>query len=85
MLFDFATIISYVSQFSPLKRGPHLHGNSCWVGPVQTGDVLIGFIGNEKCSMLKLSKLTLFLFSFILGLNNAGFAQLIQKGTSNPQ
>ena len=30
--------------------------------------------------MLKLSKLTLFLFSFILGLNSAGFAQLIQKG-----
>ena len=30
--------------------------------------------------MLKLSKLTLLLFSIILGLNSPGFAQLIQKG-----
>ena len=34
----------------------------------------------KKCSMLKLSKLTLLLFSIILGLNSSGFAQIIQKG-----
>ena len=49
MLFDFATIISYVSQFFTLKKGDLIYtGTPAGVGPVQTGDVLIGFIGNEK-------------------------------------
>jgi len=49
MLFDFATIISYVSQFFTLKKGDLIYtGTPAGVGPVQPGDVLIGFIGNEK-------------------------------------
>jgi len=49
MIFDFATIISYVSQFFMLKKGDLIYtGTPSGVGPVQTGDQLIGFIGNEK-------------------------------------
>jgi 2-keto-4-pentenoate hydratase/2-oxohepta-3-ene-1,7-dioic acid hydratase in catechol pathway len=49
MLFDFATIISYVSQVFTLKKGDLIYtGTPAGVGPVQTGDQLIGFIGNEK-------------------------------------
>jgi acylpyruvate hydrolase len=49
MLFDFATIISYVSQFFTLKKGDLIYtGTPAGVGPVETGDQLIGFIGNEK-------------------------------------
>ncbi len=49
MLFDFATIISYVSQFFTLKKGDLIYtGTPAGVGPVQKGDELIGFIGNEK-------------------------------------
>ena len=49
MLFDFATIISYLSQFFTLKKGDLIYtGTPAGVGPVQTGDQLIGFIGNEK-------------------------------------
>ncbi|MEY3643902.1 MAG: hypothetical protein RLZZ207_596, partial [Bacteroidota bacterium] len=49
MLFDFATIIAYVSQFFTLKKGDLIYtGTPAGVGPVQTGDQLIGFIGNEK-------------------------------------
>ena len=47
MLFDFATIISYVSQFFTLKKGDLIYtGTPAGVGPVHTGDQLIGFIGN---------------------------------------
>jgi len=49
LLFDFATIISYVSQFFTLKKGDLIYtGTPAGVGPVQIGDQLIGFIGNEK-------------------------------------
>ena len=49
MLFDFATIISYVSQFFTLKKGDLIYtGTPAGVGPVQTSDLLIGYIGNEK-------------------------------------
>ena len=49
MLFDFATIISYVSHFFTLKKGDLIYtGTPAGVGPVQTGDQLIGFIGNQK-------------------------------------
>jgi acylpyruvate hydrolase len=49
MLFDFATIISYVSQFFTLKKGDLIYtGTPAGVGPVQTGDRLTGFIGTEK-------------------------------------
>lgn len=49
MLFDFATIISYVSQFFTLKKGDLIYtGTPAGVGPVKIGDHLTGFIGNEK-------------------------------------
>ena len=49
MLFDFATIIAYVSQFFTLKKGDLIYtGTPAGVGPVQVGDQLQGFIGNEK-------------------------------------
>jgi 2-keto-4-pentenoate hydratase/2-oxohepta-3-ene-1,7-dioic acid hydratase in catechol pathway len=49
MLFDFATIISHVSQFFTLKKGDLIYtGTPAGVGPVHKGDQLIGFIGNEK-------------------------------------
>ncbi|WP_339869472.1 fumarylacetoacetate hydrolase family protein [uncultured Algoriphagus sp.] len=49
MLFDFGTIIEYVSQFFMLKTGDLLYtGTPAGVGPVQIGDRLEGFIGTEK-------------------------------------
>ncbi|MBM3167755.1 MAG: fumarylacetoacetate hydrolase family protein [Bacteroidetes bacterium] len=49
MLFDFATIISYVSQYFTLKKGDLIYtGTPAGVGPVQVGDQLIGFMENEK-------------------------------------
>ncbi len=49
MLFDFDTIISYVSQFFTLKKGDLIYtGTPAGVGPVQKGDQLVGFIGNER-------------------------------------
>jgi 2-keto-4-pentenoate hydratase/2-oxohepta-3-ene-1,7-dioic acid hydratase in catechol pathway len=49
MLFDFATIVSYVSQFFTLKKGDLIYtGTPAGVGPVQKGDQLVGFIGKEK-------------------------------------
>lgn len=49
MLFDFATIISYVSQFFTLKKGDLIYtGTPAGVGPVKMGDRLVGFIGTEK-------------------------------------
>jgi len=49
MLFDFATIISYLSQYITLKKSDLIYtGTPAGVGPVQKGDQLAGFIGNEK-------------------------------------
>lgn len=49
MLFDFGTIIEYVSQFFMLKKGDLIYtGTPAGVGPVQIGDRLEGFIGTEK-------------------------------------
>ena len=49
MLFDFATIIAYVSQFFTLKKGDLIYtGTPAGVGPVQKGDHLTGFLGTEK-------------------------------------
>lgn len=49
MFFDFATIISYVSQFFTLKKGDLIYtGTPAGVGPVKMGDRLVGFIGTEK-------------------------------------
>lgn len=49
MLFDFATIISYISQFFTLKKGDLIYtGTPAGVGPVKVGDHLTGFIGTEE-------------------------------------
>ncbi|MFC3414357.1 fumarylacetoacetate hydrolase family protein [Algoriphagus hitonicola] len=49
MLFDFGTIIEYVSQFFTLKKGDLIYtGTPAGVGPVQIGDRLEGFIGTQK-------------------------------------
>ncbi len=49
MLFDFGTIIAYVSQFFTLKKGDLIYtGTPAGVGPVKVGDRLEGFIGTQK-------------------------------------
>jgi len=49
MLFDFGTIIAYVSQFFTLKKGDLIYtGTPAGVGPVSVGDRLEGFIGSQK-------------------------------------
>lgn len=49
MLFDFETIIEYISQYFTLKKGDLIYtGTPAGVGPVQIGDKLEGFIGTEK-------------------------------------
>jgi 2-keto-4-pentenoate hydratase/2-oxohepta-3-ene-1,7-dioic acid hydratase in catechol pathway len=54
MIFDFATIISHVSQYFTLQPGDLIFtGTPAGVGPVAKGDVLEGFIGNEKMFTLQ--------------------------------
>lgn len=49
MLFDFGTIIEYVSQFFTLKKGDLIYtGTPAGVGPVQVGDHLEGYIQDQK-------------------------------------
>jgi 2-keto-4-pentenoate hydratase/2-oxohepta-3-ene-1,7-dioic acid hydratase in catechol pathway len=49
MIFSFARIISYVSQFMTLKTGDIIFsGTPSGVGPVKIGDRLQGYLGEEK-------------------------------------
>ncbi|MGE5383620.1 MAG: fumarylacetoacetate hydrolase family protein [Omnitrophica WOR_2 bacterium] len=49
MIFNFSTIISYVSRFVTLKMGDMIFtGTPSGVGPVIIGDKLEGFIGEQK-------------------------------------
>ncbi len=49
MLFYFDSIIAYISQFYTLKIGDLIYtGTPSGVGPVKSGDILEGFIENEK-------------------------------------
>ena len=49
MIFDFDTLIEYVSRFFTLKTGDMIYtGTPAGVGPVVIGDHLEGFIGEEK-------------------------------------
>ncbi|PSL07331.1 fumarylacetoacetate hydrolase family protein [Cecembia rubra] len=49
MLFDFGTIIEYVSKFFTLKKGDLIFtGTPAGVGKVSIGDRLEGFIGDKK-------------------------------------
>jgi 2-keto-4-pentenoate hydratase/2-oxohepta-3-ene-1,7-dioic acid hydratase in catechol pathway len=52
MIFDFAKIISFISQYFTLKVGDLIYtGTPAGVGPVAIGDVLEGFIADKP--MLK--------------------------------
>ena len=49
MLFYFDNIIAYISQFYTLKIGDLIYtGTPSGIGPVKSGDILEGFIENEK-------------------------------------
>lgn len=49
MIFDFDTLIEYVSRFFTLKTGDMIYtGTPAGVGPVVIGDHLEGYIGEEK-------------------------------------
>ncbi|WP_100627490.1 fumarylacetoacetate hydrolase family protein [Algoriphagus formosus] len=49
MLFDFGTIIEYISQFFTLKKGDLIYtGTPAGVGPVKIGDRLEGYLGEQK-------------------------------------
>ena len=55
MIFPFAKIISYVSGFVTLKQGDYIFtGTPEGVGPVASGDLLEGWIGERKCLKLKI-------------------------------
>lgn len=55
MLFSIDAIISYVSQYMTLKKGDLIYtGTPKGVGPVQIGDELQGFIGEQKMFELKI-------------------------------
>lgn len=49
MIFSFEQIIVHLSRFITLKTGDLIFtGTPAGVGPVKTGDVLAGYIGNKK-------------------------------------
>lgn len=49
LLFSFEQIIVFVSQFITLRKGDLIYtGTPEGVGPVQVGDHLVGYIGDEK-------------------------------------
>jgi len=49
LLFDFGTIIEYVTKFFMLKKGDLIFtGTPAGVGPVKIGDRLEGYIGTKK-------------------------------------
>jgi 2-keto-4-pentenoate hydratase/2-oxohepta-3-ene-1,7-dioic acid hydratase in catechol pathway len=55
MIFDIGHIIVYISQFMTLKIGDLIFtGTPEGVGPVNIGDTLIGFIGNQEMFHLKI-------------------------------
>ena len=54
MLFNFGTIIAYISQFYTLKIGDLIYtGTPAGVGQVANGDVLEGFISTQKMFVVK--------------------------------
>jgi 2-keto-4-pentenoate hydratase/2-oxohepta-3-ene-1,7-dioic acid hydratase in catechol pathway len=49
MIFDFDTIVSYVSQFFTLKVGDLIYtGTPAGVGPIKIGDRLEGYLEGTK-------------------------------------
>ncbi len=52
LIFNFPTVISYISQFFTLQQGDLIYtGTPQGVGPVQVGDILEGYVG-DKCLTL---------------------------------
>ena len=55
MIFSFSQIITYVSKFITLKQGDIIFtGTPEGVGPVKSGDLLEGYIFDQKCLKLKI-------------------------------
>ena len=49
MIFDFATLIVHLSNYFTLKKGDLIFtGTPAGVGPVEKGDILEGFLMNQK-------------------------------------
>lgn len=49
LIFDFDTLISYLSKYFSLQTGDLIYtGTPAGVGPVQVGDVLEGYLGERK-------------------------------------
>jgi acylpyruvate hydrolase len=49
MIFDFNFLICYISQFFTLQKGDLIYtGTPAGVGRVEAGDLLEGFVGNDK-------------------------------------
>ncbi len=49
LIFDFNTLICYISKIFTLQKGDYIYtGTPAGVGPVVRGDVLTGFIGTEQ-------------------------------------
>jgi 2-keto-4-pentenoate hydratase/2-oxohepta-3-ene-1,7-dioic acid hydratase in catechol pathway len=49
MIFNFDTLIVYLSKFFTIQKGDYIFtGTPAGVGPVQIGDELEGFIEGEK-------------------------------------
>jgi 2-keto-4-pentenoate hydratase/2-oxohepta-3-ene-1,7-dioic acid hydratase in catechol pathway len=55
MIFSIDAIIAYVSQFMTLKIGDLIFtGTPAGVGPVQIGDVLKGYLGEQEMFQVKI-------------------------------
>ena len=49
MLFPFDQLVAHISKYVTLKTGDLIYtGTPAGVGPVQIGDVLVGYLGDEK-------------------------------------
>lgn len=55
MIFNFDTIVSYISRFVTLKQGDMIFtGTPAGIGPVNIGDQLEAFIGDKKMLLCKI-------------------------------
>lgn len=55
LIFDFDTLISYISRYFTLQKGDLIFtGTPAGVGKVERGDILEGFIGMEKMLEFKI-------------------------------
>ncbi|MCH2225652.1 MAG: fumarylacetoacetate hydrolase family protein [Crocinitomicaceae bacterium] len=55
MIFNFDTLVSYVSQFMTLKKGDLIYtGTPAGVGPIAIGDILYGYIGDREMFKIRI-------------------------------